>query len=251
MVDRIKAVRRDAYPSKLYWECSDTEYGRNSWLEILVLDSSLERADWHKDYNSTLTDDRITIGFMADRAWEGEGVRVESLSDSETSPAIQMKLKSGDLVIGMDGNRVTNMADLATAKSKTKRGNPMIITVNRGGDKLDLRAEIPAVVEYEAFPRSLPSGAIEAIRVGNYFYIKTSRVGKFVIYLHPKIIKFNQPVSIYVNNNLIGEHLISPNSKLLLDEFLKGRDRSMLWVGKFVVNFEPSLHIEFESLGDE
>ena len=183
-----------------------------------------------------MVDDRITIGFMADQAFEGEGVRVESLSESENSPAVLMDLKAGDLVIGMDGNTVTNMQNLGAAKSKTKRGNKMVIKVLRDTTVMDLTAMIPDAVEYQAFPRSTTSGAVEAINVGNSFYIKSSRVSQLEIYLHPYMVRMDQPVRIEVNGKTVFDLLVETDTRLMLAEYLKNRDRRMLWTGRILVN---------------
>jgi len=236
MVDRVRSVRRNLYPSKIYWECTDLDYGKNSWLNITELDTSLDRADWHKEFNYTMTDDRITIGFMADRSFEGEGVRVESLSKSENSPAIAMGLLAGDLVIGMDGNKIVKMQDLGNAKSKTKRGNKMVIRVMRDGSELDLTTMIPDATEYEAFPRNTPSGAVEVVRVGNSIFIKSSRVSQLEIYLHPNMVRLDQPMKIIVNDKKVFDLLVIPDTRLLLAEYLKNRDRRMLWTGRILVN---------------
>jgi len=39
MVNRIRMVRRDIFPPRIYWECADLEYGKNIWLEITELDT--------------------------------------------------------------------------------------------------------------------------------------------------------------------------------------------------------------------
>jgi len=95
---------------------------------------------------------------------------------------MRMGLKPNDVVIGMDDYNVANIQELSAAKSKTKRGNLMEIKILRDGKLLELSAQIPDEVEYEAFPHNTPSGAIDAIRVGNSFYIKSSRIRQFALY---------------------------------------------------------------------
>jgi len=44
MVNRVRSVKRNLYPSKIYWECADLDYGKNGWLNITELDTSLRES---------------------------------------------------------------------------------------------------------------------------------------------------------------------------------------------------------------
>jgi len=230
---RVKAIARRPLNSKIFWQCSDTKYGKVDWLEITAIDTTpIPDEEWQQDLNFMQVEDRITIGFMADREFEGNGVRVESITDDTTSVAYKIGMIAGDVVIELDDIPVTNLNDLGAAKSTKERGEQISITVQRGEEKLTLSSQIPPAVEYDAFPHKSPYGSVEGYRVGNSFHFGTYRVKDFSLYIHPEMVRLDQPVQIHVNGRKLFNDVIKPDSRLLLDSYLKNHDRQLLWVGR-------------------
>jgi len=232
---RVKAMPRRPLRSRLTWECSDPEFGRLDWINITAIDTSSEGDDWRQDLNFPQVDDRIMIGFMSDREYEGEGVRIASVVDDTTSIAHQMGLMDGDIVVALDEIPVKNIGDLGAAKRTKERGDQVTITVIRGDDNLTLSGVFPPPREYDAFPHKTPSASIEAYCIGNHFYVTTYRVKDFSLYIHPEMVRLDQPVVVTVDGKILFDALIKPDSRLLLDEFLKDRDRKLLWAGRIDV----------------
>lgn len=231
LVERISQASRPALSPVKYWETSDLAFNHIDWLEITELDTSLSNAVWHQELNYQMTDDRITIGFMADRQWEGEGVRIESVSDDSTSPANQMKMQAGDILIGMQGLEIKSFEDLTEAKSLVKRGKVATFTLVRQNDTLDFSAEFPPPQKYDIFNYQDPSGAIRATRCGNTFDVQTSRIKSFRIYLHPEMVRLVQTVVVQVNGDIKFSGLPVVNKEFMLKNFVSNRDRRLLWVG--------------------
>ena len=232
-VQRVKAIARRPLKSKIFWQCSDTRYGKVDWLDITAIDTTpVPDDEWQQDLNFPQVDDRISIGFMADREFDGEGVRVESVIDDTSSVGFKMGIAAGDIVTALDDIPIKNIQDLSVAKSTKERSEPISLTVLRGEESLDLHSQLPPAVEYDAFPHKLPYGSVEGYRVGNSFHFGTYRVQDFSIYIHPDMVRLDQPVKVHVNGRILFDDLIEPDSRLLLDSFLKNHDRTLLWVGR-------------------
>ena len=232
---RVKSTARRAFRPAIYWEVSDLNYGKIDWLEITAIDTVKPAADWHSDINYTLTDERITIGFMPDMEFEEEGVRVASLSDNEEFPARKMDLQVNDIVIQLDDIPVKSMQDLNKAKATKKRGEDISITVRRGDEQLVLSATLPPARDFPAFKHEKTSGVVDAVRIGNRFEIKTSRVADFSIYINPEMIRMDQPVIVSVDNYEVFNNIIEPDTRLMLKSFIENRDRRLLWAGRIDV----------------
>ena len=43
--------QRNPFHTKIYWECDGVKYGACDWLQITALDTTVQRAKWHKDIN--------------------------------------------------------------------------------------------------------------------------------------------------------------------------------------------------------
>lgn len=230
-VQRVNSITRHPFRPSITWETSDLNYNRIDWLQIDGLDTLKSAADWHKETNLMLQDTRITFGFMADMSFEGEGVRVDSVPDGET-PARKMGLRAGDVVVGMDDISIKSLNDLGNAKTTKQRGDDVTLTVEREGEILTLAAVLPPVNEYPAFPRGKTSGAVRCVRLGNRFIIETSRISGLSIFIHPEMVRLDQPVVIEVDGQVVFDSIIEPDAEFMLKSFVENRDRQLLWVGK-------------------
>ncbi len=233
-VKRVKSISRQPFKSCLYWETDDLTYNRIDWLQIDELDTLRPAADWHLDANLMLKDTRITFGFMADIEFEDEGVKVKSVPEGD-SPANQMGLKVGDVIVMMDDIPIGSLDDLGKAKSTKQRGDDVTLIVEREGETFTLLATFPPMSEYPAFPRGRASGAVKAVRLGNSFILETSRVSNFSILIHPDMVRMDQPVIVEVNGKELFNAIIQPDAEYMLKSFIENRDRQLLWVGRIEV----------------
>ena len=93
----LRDVFRDATPQELEWSCADPETGRVAWLEILETGPAEGDAEAPPDLNPIVQPGRPRLGFSADRAFGGEGVKVAAVVDD--SVAQGMGLQEGDVVV--------------------------------------------------------------------------------------------------------------------------------------------------------
>ena len=232
---RIKNFARRPLESHLYWETSDLNYGAVDWLEITELDTAQQAAAWHREYNSRIKDDRVSIGFFRNTEWKKKGMLVDSLNADTTLPAHQMGLKPGDIVVGLDEIMVDSVADYMKWRDSKRRGEPLSITVKRKGKTLKLFGALPLSTESDAFPHPVASGAVDIQRIGNTFSAKTSRVKSFRILIHPNMVRLDQPVTVTVNGVEKFNQMVAPDSQLLLDRFRQTHERRLLWVAQIAV----------------
>ena len=71
---------RDRFPNKIYCESVEPDFGWMRWVRLESI-APKNKADWHKDHNTPLVDERITFGFFIDSEYEGSGLKVDKLTD--------------------------------------------------------------------------------------------------------------------------------------------------------------------------
>jgi len=233
---RVRNTTRPALQPHLCWEASDLHFGRVDWLEITTMDTTAPEAEWHRDVSYTLIDERISVGFFRKGDWEGEGMLVDSLVSDTAAPSHKMGMLPGDVVVELDSIAVKSLDDYLRWRETKKRGDEFSVTVIREESRLKLSASLPPPKEREAFPHSVASGSVDAMRIGNHFEVKASRVGGFRIYIHPEMVRLDQPVTVTVNGDVRFEGDLEPDAGFMLDEFIRDRDRRLLWVARLDIN---------------
>jgi len=241
--DFMAANPRNPFPVSIIWESATKKFGRCRYLSIDKTGKN-EPEEWHKDYNIALTDDRISIGFVpAD--YEGEGVEIGTVVDGDNL-ANRIGLAPGDVIISAGKLKISNLDDLSDFKSRLSRGDEVELAIIRDGETLTLKGSLPDIKNHLLFKRSVPSGAIKATYSANRFYITTSNVTEFTVYLHPEMINYNQNVVIFVNGVKVFDSLPRIDIEFLLRNFLKNRDRVMLYTDKITLNLNQDEFAKFE-----
>lgn len=82
---------------------------------------------------------KVTMGVMPDYAFEGEGMRIDGVTDNK--PASKAGVKTGDVVIELGGQKVKNVQDYMKALSTFKKGDKTTVVVKRGTENLSLPLE--------------------------------------------------------------------------------------------------------------
>lgn len=110
-------------------------------VELVNATNSLPRLAFSKTAApvSTSTKWKVTMGVMPDYAFEGEGMRVDGVSDNK--PAFKAGVKAGDVVIKLGELNVKNVQDYMKALSVFKKGDKTIVVVKRGSENLSLELE--------------------------------------------------------------------------------------------------------------
>lgn len=214
---------RNPIPAKIFWETGSNELGKCRWIEISEI-SPNECADWHKDHNCVMISDRVSIGFMPQKAPTGVGVG----KVMEKTYATQIGLKTNDVIIKAGGMKIASIDDLDKAKSKVKRGDKFDISVLRASETLELKGNLPVPELYNLFKREVPSAAIKACQFANRIEIEGSRVGRLKVFISPEQFNINEKIEIKFNGITVFKQIVEPNIEFILENYLINRDRKML-----------------------
>ena len=76
---------------------------------------------------------KVTLGIMPDYTWEGEGVRVDGVTDGK--PAFKAGLLKGDIIIGLGDLTVKNIQDYMKGLSLHSKGDSTKVKVKRGTEE--------------------------------------------------------------------------------------------------------------------
>jgi hypothetical protein len=227
---------RDPFPSWIVWEAGATDFGDCRWISIDRITTE-EPAQWHRDYNYSLVDDRVTIGFQPDYDFEGGGILVGVLSDGDY-PARSIGLVAGDIIVKADDARVDSLPDLNVWKRTVERGDPFEMTVLRDGERVVLRGSLPEPAGHFIFKRSVPSAVVRASCSANRIEVETSRVGSFKILVHPDMVVLDRSLVIEVNGEVVYDDIVRPDLEFMLQNYLDNRDRRLMYVAEVVVDLQ-------------
>lgn len=230
----IETHPRTLHPSVIKWETAYPKLGRCMWLSI---DSIMPKghADWYQDQNMELVDDKVMFGFVADDKYQGPGVKIGKIVGDSSLCAV-LGVKDGDILLKLGNKSVDSLSDVFAYKANKKCGDSAAMTIRREGKELEFKGKFPGPTRYNLFRRDLPSARAEAVFCGNRFDIKGSQLGAFSIYLHPDMVQLDQNVVIYVDGKKVFDDKVKPSPEFILRNFLKNRDRELLYVNQVAIN---------------
>jgi hypothetical protein len=224
---------RDPFQSQLTWETADTAYGQCRWIAIDSL-SDTSPAGWHKDLNLIMIDSGLVLGFAPDTTFKGNGMMVGRMVGG-SNLAMMLRLQSGDIIVKVGGQAITNNAAFEKAKANIKRGQDITMLVMRNGGELPLGCHVPEPSSYELFTHNRLSGKVNAAFAANKIDIESSRVGKLLILVHPDMIRLDQNLTIRLNGKTVHNKAAKPDLEFMLRNYLQNRDRKLLYVAQVEV----------------
>ncbi len=83
-----------------------------------------------KDIEMGKTRFRVTLGIMPDYAFDGDGLRVDAVTDGK--PASMAGLLRGDVIVNFHGEQIHNIEDYMAVLGKFAKGDKTTLTVKRG-----------------------------------------------------------------------------------------------------------------------
>lgn len=120
--------------------------------------------------------------------------------------------------------------ELDTSGSPKKWQRPINFSVSHWIDVHDTSMVIDSTVEAFNFPRR--SGAVDASYNKNTFFLKTSCVHSFTLYLSPEMVNFKRPVRIFVNRKKVFDKRMKFDKHFIISNFKDHFDRQAVWVNK-------------------
>lgn len=236
IINFFKANSRNPLPNKLTWETVHQEQGRINWLAITAVDSTLQKQEWHKDYNLKLTDDRVTFGFRTDRKFKGDGIRIDKISGKKYLCG-KLGMLDGDIIIKINDTKIDSTIKMSSLKKEIHRGDSISFTVLRDEKELVFNGKLADPEQYDLFTRKEKSGKINAHFIANTFHIQASRISSFSIYIHPAMVQLSQPIKIIVNGKEVYNKKIEMDVEFLINNYNINKDKALLYVNKIDVEF--------------
>ncbi|MCP4228633.1 MAG: PDZ domain-containing protein, partial [bacterium] len=231
IADYLLKHKRNPTPTGFVWEGAITKFCRYHWFVIDGI-SDGEREDWHKEYNTTLISDRITIGFT-NADYDGAGVKVGFVF--EETVAAEIGLESGDVIVAGDGKDIADMDGLNAWKDTLGRGDDIEITARRGDETLKLEGQIPEPEAYEIFVYDKPSALVKASFAVNHIDFESSRLTAFKVLINPDLVDIERNLVIKVDGVTAFDEPVQTDIEYLLRDFLENRDRKEIYVNEIRV----------------
>jgi len=228
--DYLDQHPRNSAPDTIVWETAVPEFGVCKWLAIdeITID---EPAPWHVDHNVALVDSTISIGFQPDDSFSGPGVKIASLSDGDYL-ARRIDLKMGDIILEANGVPIDSIEDIDKFKTTLQHGSEVALMVNRDGNEITLKGNMPLPRNYYVFKRERPSALAKATYADNRFDIRGSRVGNFRILVNPKMIDLDKNMVVTFNGEKIFDGKIERDIGYMLRDFVASRDRKLIFINE-------------------
>ena len=156
----------------------------------------------------------------------------------ENSAAFDAGLLIDDIVIKMDGKSAPKIDSLLTWRNAKKRGDKFTLTVLREDEEMLLEGKFPEATMYNAFNLYKQSGAVTARYYGNHFEIETSCISQIAIYLHPKMINLDIPITVSINGKKVFKEKVEINREFMLENFQQNFDRKAVWTNRIVLDVQ-------------
>lgn len=230
IADFLDRHPRDPFPAHIIWETAISGFGVCRYFAIDEI-TSVDAEPWQVDYNMSLIDSSISIGFIPDSDFQGPGIRVAALVQGDFL-ARRIGLKAGDIIVKAGALKIINADDLAKFKNSIRRGDQVELVVKRGTDEVALSGQMPSKRSYYLFKRVQPSALARVAFSANKFDIESSRLGAFRILLHPHMINLNRNVIINVNGKEVFNGPVKPDIRYILRDFLENRDRKVIYINE-------------------
>ncbi len=228
---------RNPIPHDFEWRTATPAFGHCRWLRIDAIDPETA-APWHTDTNLIMTGQRITFGFFPVEGDHTQGIPVEKVVEEDCF-ARRIGLVPGDIITRCNTTPIGSMADLSTFKKTIKRGDTLTVAINRDGKEMILKGAMAPPEHYYIFPRKQPSAAVRARFQANTFTLDTSRTAGFTLFIHPDMIQPDQNIRVICNDTLVFDNLIQPDISYMVENFLKHRDRQMIFIREIHITPVP------------
>ena len=219
---------RNPFPNRIVWETADGIFGECRWFAIDRVSIS-EPEPWHVDYNVALIDSNITIGFIPADWEDSTAVKVDRVVEGDYL-ANRIGLQAGDVIIKGNNMEIKSFDDLVAFKSKLSRGDFVELVIKRDNKMKLLKGDLPQPRNYYLFHRNQPSALAKVSFASNRIDIEASQMAAFSILIHPDMIRLEKNLEIKVNDKLVFDDEITPDLEFILSNFLKNRDRRLIYV---------------------
>jgi membrane-associated protease RseP (regulator of RpoE activity) len=202
------------------------------WLNVTALGPAASGRGF-PDINPKLPPGRPRIGVVIDQAFGGPGVLVKEIQ--EGMPAAALGIKPLDVIVGLDGAPVGDMADLQGALRAKKHGDGFKISLRRGEETLEKEGTFPEAKPEEALRRGQPYGSIRADVKENVVEVRANGIRSFEILLSEPLFDLANPVVVRVNGETVHSGVVAPDLRFLTEQAALDQDRAMVYLARLSI----------------
>lgn len=221
----VREHPRTPLPDTLTWESDLRDgTGRAHWLVIDEVAPNAKDAGSMPDINERLGPAEPDFGVRV------AGARITSVAAG--SNADSFGLVPGDVVAKIGPRVVPAAMDVTDLLDLTDPGTPLVLTVTRGSQTIELKGTYNPVATPRRIPffvHGRPSGRVDLVRDGNTVTATTRRVGAFTLLLSPDQFDFSKPVKVVADGRTVFEGTVTKDVKTLLKWAARDNDRTMLF----------------------
>ncbi|MHC4952886.1 MAG: PDZ domain-containing protein [Planctomycetota bacterium] len=223
---------RDPHPRAIRWKCASPELGRVAWVELLELGAAEGEAPHPDPVNVLSRPGRVRIGVGVDQTFEGDGVRISSVSKDSLASKIDMKV--GDVLVGMDGKGIGGMADLRRLLGGKKYGDGVTFRVRRGDAEIKKEGAFPAFVARPVYRRDKPAASFELQSEGNRIVVRSHNVRRIKLLLPDELFGDGE-IALAVNGNRVAPELRVLPLREILTRYAREADSGRVFPREAIV----------------
>jgi hypothetical protein len=233
----LDTTQRERFPRSIVWKAA--EPSRCDWLCVdSVIPWPLVGQDL--EYNTVLVSERLVFGFYPDYEYAGSGVRISGVVEGDF-PSTRMGFRAGDVIVSFRGSRVDNLDDLYELEEGMQAGDPFRLTMERGGETLQMEGHFNPPEYYWLFSRSMPAARAEAELDGNTFDLDVNRLCRVRLLLHPEMVDLEKDVIVRCNGMEVYRGRVDQSREVIADRFAETFDRSRVWSAELELDLEELL----------
>jgi hypothetical protein len=231
----VAAHPRHPVPERLTWE-TDLSAGTNRahWLVVDALSQSKPEAASLPDVNDFVSAAEPNFGIRS------AGMRVTAVTAGSNAAAFG--LLPGDVVAKIGERVIPQGVDLVELMSVYDAGQPLTLTVARGGQPVELKGTYNPVSAPRVTPmfvHTKPTGRVDLSRSGNTVTATTRGVQRFTLLVSADAFDLSRPITVVADGKTVFDGRATPTLATLLKWAARDNDRTMLFVAEVPVTLAP------------
>ena len=218
-----RVVRRPLF-ERVIWETDDSAVGRCDWVRI----------DRVADVGNNAPFDNVNLwyppgsgDFGAAIGAQGgeEGFRVAGVVPGTV--AHLAGIRSGDLIVSIDGRTVRSSFDLQAVMATTQPGQLLSIEIRRDGAPLTLSGTVPGLDPIYT-QRDLV-GTIDVAVDGNRIDVAVRNVAAYTLFLSSEMFELERPLVVTTNGAVTFDGVVETDLRFMLERAAVDNDRSTVY----------------------
>ncbi|MCK4663826.1 MAG: dienelactone hydrolase family protein [Bacteroidales bacterium] len=232
----MEHTKRNLFPETIIWETDNPKRGKCMWFIIDKINDEKHEI-WYHDYNNETVENKLNLGFTPDFSYTGKGIKIAKIIEKHNLCTL-FGLENEDVIIQIDDKQITNLNVLYDIYNSKITGDNTKIIFNRCNKKQIVEKPYPPPRSTILFNHDNQSAYVETNYKNNIFKIKSSKLAAFTIFIHPEMVNVEKNIVIYNNDKIVFDSKIKFDKEFLLNNFLKNRDRALIYINKISIELE-------------